>query len=418
MKKYNTDVLIVGAGPAGMAAALELYSLNIKNIIIVDRDKFAGGLPHLTNHTGFGMRDIHRILSGPSYAKHYIKKIKNTKINLFTETTVTGWLNNNTVTITTPNGLGEISSKAILLTTGCRERPRSARLIPGTRPQGIFNTGSLQDFVHYYNKPVGKKAAIIGSELVSYSAIHTLKKSGCKPIVMTTEFEKPQIPKLYLPFKWWSSNPLNKIPIETTSKLTNIIGKDHVKGIELTNIKTGTKKYIDCDTVILTGNWIPDHELARLGNIEINEKTKGPVIDGHFRTSKEGVFAAGNLLRGAEPSDIAALEGKHAAKYINNYLTDTQWYSNRIKIKVNEPLKWISPNAVEFNSYELPNNTFLFRVNSFIKNSTLEIRKGDKLLFSQTYKNLIPNYSYKLSGDWQNKIDNVQSINISLILNT
>ena len=404
MKNYDTDVLIVGAGPAGMSAALELSKLKVKSITIVDRDKQAGGLPHLTNHTGFGMRDIHRVLSGPSYANHYIKKIAKSNINLFTETTVTGWERNNTVTITTPNGLGKITAKAILLTTGCRERPRSARLIPGLRPQGIFNTGSLQDFVHYYHKPVGKKAVIIGSELVSYSAIHTLKKAGCKPILMTTEFEKPQVPFIYLPFKWWSSNPLNKIHVETNSKLSNIFGKTRVEAIELTNTKTGNKKRINCDTVILTGNWIPDYELARLGNLKINKNTKGPVVDQLFRTSREGVFAAGNLIRGAEPSDIAALEGKYAAKNINNFLMDSKWFTNRIIINVDEPLKWISPNALDSSLHILPSNHLLFRVNDFIKNKTLELKQGKELLFSQNYNTLMPNYSYKLNNTWLNKI--------------
>lgn len=404
MKNYDTDVLIVGAGPAGMSAALELSKLKVKRITIVDRDKQAGGLPHLTNHTGFGMRDIHRVLSGPSYANHYSKKIAKSNINLFTETTVTGWERNNTVTITTPNGLGKITAKAILLTTGCRERPRSARLIPGLRPQGIFNTGSLQDFVHYYHKPVGKKAVIIGSELVSFSAIHTLRKAGCKPILMTTEFDKPQVPFIYLPFKWWSSNPLNKIHVETNSKLSNIFGKTRVEAIELTNTKTGNKKRINCDTVILTGNWIPDHELARLGNLEINKNTKGPVVDQSFRTSREGVFAAGNLIRGAEPSDIAALEGKYAAKNINNFLMDPKWFSNRIIINVDKPLKWISPNALDSNLHTSPSNHLLFRVNDFIKNKTLELKQGKELLFSQNYSTLMPNYSYKLSSTWLNKI--------------
>ena len=414
MKKYNTDVLIIGAGPAGMAAALELSRLKVDKIIIIDRDIKAGGLPHLTNHTGFGMRDIHRVLSGPAYANFYIKKIKDTTIEIFTETTVTGWKNENTLNITTPSGLGTITAKAILLVTGCRERPRSARLIPGSRPKGIFNTGSLQDFVHNYKRAIGKKAVIIGAELVSYSAIHTLRKAGCKPILMTTEFDKPQVPFNYLPFKWWSSNLLNSVPLEVNTKISDIFGKKRVEGIELTNIKTGDKKRVDCDVVILTGDWIPDHEMARLGGIEINENTKGPIVDGYLRTSNRGVFAAGNLLRGAEPSDIAALEGKHVAKSIYDYLKKDTWHQKRVKINVDDPIQWISPNAVELGSYDLPLNRFLFRVKDFMKNKTLEIRQDKELLFSKTYKKIIPNYSQKLSGEWQDKIKGVSPITLTL----
>ncbi|MEN8192059.1 MAG: FAD-dependent oxidoreductase [Bacteroidota bacterium] len=414
MNNFETDVLIVGAGPAGMAAALELLKLNVGKITIVDRDKEAGGLPHLTDHIGFGMRDIHRAYSGPSYANYYIKKIKNSTIQLLVETTVTGWDSNNKLNITTPSGLGTITAKAVLLTTGCRERPRTARLIPGSRPQGIYNTGALQDFVFEYKKLVGKKAVIIGAELVSYSAIHTLRKAGCKPILMTTEFEKHQITIPYLPFKWWSSNWFNKVPLEKNCKISNIYGKDKVEGIELTNDKTGNKKQIDCDTVILTGDWIPDHEMARLGTIEINEKTNGPLVDGQLRTSNEGVFAAGNLLRGAEPSDIAALEGRHVAKSISKYLEKNDWFQNRIKINVDEPIKWITPNAIELNSYNLPLNRFLFRVTDFMKNKTLKIKQGEELLYSKTFKLIIPNFSQELSGEWQNRIKGISPITITL----
>ena len=414
MKNYNTDVLIVGAGPAGMAAALELTKLGLKKIIIVDRDKQGGGVPRLSHHTGFGFRDIHRVLSGPSYANFYIKKIKDTNISLMIETTVTGWESNNKLKITTPAGLGYITANTVLLTTGCRERPRSARLIPGSRPQGIYNTGSLQDFVFEYNKAVGKKAVIIGAELVSYSAIHTLKKAGCKPILMTTEFENHQAFFPYLFYKWWSSSILNNVPLEKNCMISNIYGKDRVEGIELTNNKTSEKKNIACDTVILTGDWIPDHELARLGKIKINKNTNGPEIDAQFRTSHKGVFAAGNLLRGAEPSDIAALEGRHAAKSIKNYFENGKWFDNRISITVNDPIKWISPNALELNSYALPLNRFIFRVSDFCKNKTLVIKQADNILYRQTYKQLGPNHSKSLSGEWQKKISSGNDISISL----
>ncbi len=414
MKVFNTDVLIIGAGPAGMAAALQLTQMGIQDIIIVDRDTQAGGVPRLCNHLGFGMRDIHRVLSGPSYAESYLKKIKNSSIQLLTETTVTEWIDEKKIKITSPKGIHTIDAKAILLATGCRERPRSARLIPGYRPQGIYNTGSLQDYVHGYKEEVGKSAVIIGAELVSYSAIHTLSKAGCKIKLMATEFDKHQIYMPYLPFKWWSSGLLPKIPLKKNSIVTNIYGKQRVTGIDLVNKKTGKKKHIACDTVVFTGDWIPDHEMARLGTIEIDDKTKGPVVDAQLRTSKEGIFAAGNLLRGSEPGDVAALEGRHAAQSIEYYLKNGGWYKDRIKIIVTEPLKWISPNSVDLGSSGLPMNRFLFRVNDFIKNKTFIVRQGETVLYRKKYSTIGPNYSRKIDAQWINNINSTEPISISL----
>ena len=414
MQKLSTDVLIIGAGPSGMAAALQLSKSGIKDVIVADRDKYAGGVPRLCNHLGFGMRDIHRVLSGPSYAKSYVKKIENTAVQLLTETTVTELVDEKTVSVTTPDGIKTISAKAILLATGCRERPRTARLIPGYRPQGIYNTGSLQDFVHGFGRKVGTTAVIAGAELVSYSAIHTLHKAGCKVKLMTTEFEDHQIYLPYTPFKWWSSDLLTKVPLEKNTVVSDIYGKKRVSGVELTNLKTGNKKKVECDTLILTGDWIPDHEMARLWGIKLDEKTKGPAVDGQFRTSKEGVFAAGNLLRGAEPGDIAALEGRSAGLSIAGYLENGEWRKSPIKIEVDDPLLWISPNVLESGNGDLLTDRFLFRVKDFVENKTLIIRQGEKVLYKKSYGKIGPNYSKKIDAGWTHQITSESGVKVTL----
>ncbi len=414
MQKLNTDVLIIGAGPSGMAAALQLSKAGVKDVIIVDRDKSAGGVPRLCNHVGFGMRDMYRVLSGPSYAKKYAAKVESTGIRILTETTVTELIDEKTVSITSPEGIQTISAKAIFLATGCRERPRSARLIPGYRPQGIYNTGSLQDFVHGFGRKVGNTAVIAGAELVSYSAIHTLHKAGCKVKLMTTQFEDNQIYMPYTPFKWYSSDLLTNVPLEKNTIVSDIFGKKHVSGVELTNLKTGEKKTVECDTLVLTGDWIPDHEMARLWGVELDERTKGPAVDGQFRTSKEGVFAAGNLLRGAEPGDIAALEGRSAGQAIADYLKNGQWRKSPVKIEVKDPLMWISPNVIETGSGGVDMNRFLFRVKDFVENKTLVIRQGEKVLYKKSYKKIGPNYSKKIGADWTGQISSENNINVTL----
>ncbi len=180
------DVLIVGAGPAGLSAAIELKKLGIKNIIVVEREPEAGGMPRFCHHTGFGRADLWRMVSGPRYARYYRELAEKYDVEIRASTTITGWgaiaANGvgSALKFTSPNGLGEIEAGAILLATGVRERPRSAKLIPGTRPAGIFTTGSLQRFVYQEHLPVGRRAVIVGAELVSLSALMTLAHADVK----------------------------------------------------------------------------------------------------------------------------------------------------------------------------------------------------------------------------------------------
>src|SRR6185503_1483473 len=183
----TADVLIIGAGPTGLSAALELKKLGVDNVLIVERESEAGGIPRMCGHTGFGLGDLHRVLTGPAYARKYRELAEKSGIKIHTSTTITGWEDKHQVSFTSPDGPGSIAAKSILLATGVRERPRAARLIPGTRPQGVFTTGSLQRFVYEHHLPVGKRAVIVGAEIVSLSVVMTLTHAGVKVLNMITE---------------------------------------------------------------------------------------------------------------------------------------------------------------------------------------------------------------------------------------
>ncbi len=313
------DVLIIGGGPAGLSAAIELKKQGIKNILVVDREPEAGGMPRMCHHTGFGREDLWRMWSGPKYAKYYRDLADKMDVEVRTSTTITGWNDKNKLAYTSPQGLGEIEAGAILLATGVRERPRAARLIPGKRPQGIFTTGSLQRFLYQEHLPVGKRAVIIGAELVSLSALMSLMGAKIECAMMVTEEASHQIEFPYVVMKWALADIISRTPVLTNTRISNIFGQKQVEGIELTH-KDGSKRIVECDTVIFTGNWIPEHELARMGGLEINSMTKGPVIDNNFKSSVDGVYVAGNLLRGVETADHCALEGQRAARAIREFL--------------------------------------------------------------------------------------------------
>jgi NADPH-dependent 2,4-dienoyl-CoA reductase/sulfur reductase-like enzyme len=319
----SKEVLIVGAGPAGLSTAIELKRQGVKNILVVDREPEAGGMPRLCHHTGFGRADLWRMYSGPRYASYYRELAEKMDVEIQTSTTITGWgSETNTLTFTSPNGLGEVNAQAVLLSTGVRERPRSARMVPGTRPQGVFTTGSLQRFVYQEHLPIGKRAVIVGAELVSLSALMTLMHANVKCVMMTTEETAHQIEFPYVAMKWAVADILTRTPILTNTRVTNILGQKHVEAIELTH-SNGSFETVECDAVIFTGNWIPENELARLGGLIIDPVTRGPKIDASFHSSVHGVFVAGNLLRGVETADHCAFEGIKAGRAIFHHLKST-----------------------------------------------------------------------------------------------
>jgi glycerol-3-phosphate dehydrogenase len=408
------EVLIVGAGPAGLSTAIELKKLGVKDVLVVEREPEAGGMPRLCHHTGYGRTDLFRMYTGPRYARYYRELAEKSGVEIRTSTSVTSWDNALTPTLsqgergaslsfTSPQGIGQIEAQAVLLATGVRERPRAARMIPGTRPQGVFTTGSLQRFVYQEHLPVGKRAVIVGAELVSLSALLTLQHAGLKCEMMVTELPQHQIYFPFVAMKWALADILTRTPIVTHARVTNLFGHKRLEGIELTHAN-GQTQIVECDTVIFTGDWIPEHEVARLGGLSMDAGTRGPQVDADFRSSVKGVFAAGNLLRGVATADQCALEGRRAALSIARYLHDENWSEQALPIKIESPLTWVCPNRI------LPvksdaSRTFQFRSDEFSSNVQLQVRQGETILYSQAFRRLIVNEIMQFDGSWGSQVD-------------
>jgi L-2-hydroxyglutarate oxidase LhgO len=412
----NADVLIVGAGPAGIAAALELKKIGIKDIVVAERESEAGGIPRMCGHIGFGLRDLHRLTTGPAYARRYREMAESAGIKIYTNTTITGWDSPLTpnpspygrgecvaLSFTSPDGLGTIETRSVLLATGVRERPRAAKLVPGNRPQGVFTTGSLQRFVFEHHLPVGKRAVIVGAEQVSLSVVLTLIYAGVKVINMITELPHHQLYlPVFLPAKILYADILARASLLTNTRISNILGRQRVEGIEVTSLDSGKTQTIECDTVVFTGDWVPENELARRGHVETGKPSLGPQVDVQFRTSQTGVFAAGNLLRGVETADWAALEGRAAARSIARYLDTAEWNGDRLAVQCEAPLDWICPNVL---SPGAPSNGFRFRSREFRQKALLQLTQGGRVLYQKSLGHLKANASLNLEGDWVEKVD-------------
>jgi thioredoxin reductase len=335
-------VVIVGAGPAGLTAARYLRASGVSSVLVLEREAAAGGIPRHSDHLGYGLRDLRAVLSGPAYARRLAELADAAGAEIRLSAMVTGWAAGRSLLVTSPRGRRRIDARAVVLATGARERPRSARLVPGDRPDGVFTTGQLQNHVHLYHQPAGTSAVIVGAELVSWSAVLTLRAAGCRASLMTTEYRRPEA---YAAVTAVGRLGL-RVPVARRTRVTRVIGRDRVRAVELEHLDSGQRRTLACDTVVFTGSWIPDHELARSLGLEIDPQHLGPVVDSGLRTTADGVFGAGNLLHPVDTADVAALDGRHVAAQVKQYLDSGGERRPAVRLRAEPPFTWVAPGLI------------------------------------------------------------------------
>ena len=423
----SVDILVVGAGPAGLSAAIELRRLGAGSVLVAERETSPGGVPRHSWHTGYGLRDLRRVMSGPAYAQALASAAKEAGAELRPGTTVTGWetadvdgqAGSCTVTLTSAGGIETVRAAAVLLATGCRERPRAARLVPGDRPAGVMTTGELQQRVYLDHERLAGRALVIGAEHVSFSAAVTLAHAGAQVVALVTEYERQQS---YAAFRVGAALRW-RVPVWTACAVRRVIGRGRLAGVEVADVRTGAARFVPCDTVVFTGDWIPDHELARLAGLAMDPGTRGPVVDTTLETSAAGVFAAGNLVHAAETADIAALSGRHAARHIAAFLgagssgrrssearsseAESRAGSGAIRrpVLVEPPLAWISPNAITAGRAAPPLGRFVLRSGEFRRGVRLEARQDGRLLARSRQIRLVPGRPAHLGAGWLARVD-------------
>ncbi|MEU6789491.1 FAD-dependent oxidoreductase [Nonomuraea angiospora] len=335
-------VAVIGGGPAGLTAAATLAPSVDGDVLVLEREPETGGIPRHSDHPGYGLRDLRRFISGPAYARRLTRHARDAGARLETEAMVTGWAGPRTLEVTSPNGRRLVQADAVVLATGARERPRPARLIPGDRPDGVYTTGQLQNLVHLHHREVGRRAVVVGAELVSWSAVLTLREAGCRTVLMTSEYDRPEA---YAAFNLPGRLAFGVL-VRARTRVVAVNGKGRVTSVDIEDLGTGRRRRVPCDTVITTGDWIPDHELARTGGLEMDAATLGPRVDTSLATSLPGVFAAGNLLHPVDTADVAALDGRHVAAAVLRHLAGDPAPGGGVPLVAEAPLRWVAPQLV------------------------------------------------------------------------
>lgn len=318
------DVVIIGGGPAGLAAAVELHKQGIRNMIILEREAMLGGILRQCIHDGFGLGRFGESLSGPEYAQAFIDKVNKREIPYETSATVLSLTADRVVTASTRNGLRQYQAKAVVLAMGCKERSRGALGIPGERPAGVFTAGTAQAYMNLYNRMPGKEVIILGSGDIGMIMARRMTLEGAKVKVVAE----------LMPYSGGLKRNIVQclddfgIPLKLSHTVIDIEGKNRVEAVTIAEVGPdrkpipGTEERYTCDTLLLSCGLIPENELSRSAGVAINPVTSGPIVNDSLETSIDGVFACGNVLHVHDLVDYVSQEataaGKNAAAYIQN----------------------------------------------------------------------------------------------------
>ncbi|MBB2202775.1 NAD(P)/FAD-dependent oxidoreductase [Gluconacetobacter tumulisoli] len=310
----NHDVIIIGGGPAGLSAARHLLASGVRDVVVIERNPECGGLPRFCLHRGWGALDFGRLWRGPRYARALVEAAAGA--TFLTNCAVTALEPDGVVRVNTPGGPRTLRARAVLLATGIREMPRSARLIGGTRPWGVMNTGAFQEMVRFQTLPF-RAPVIIGSELVAFSALETARHAGLRPVALLEENSSLSVPAIV----GAAARLRYQVPVRTGCRLVEICGQDRVEAIIVED--NGARRRLRCDSIVLSGRFVPETALVDGRTILRDlDGTRGPVIDNFYRCTDPRIFAAGNVLRGVEHSGYVAHEGRSAAAAILRALRD------------------------------------------------------------------------------------------------
>ncbi len=395
----NKDLVIIGGGPAGLAAAIEAKKAGIDDLLILERDVRLGGILNQCIHNGFGLHTFKEELTGPEYASRFIEEAKKLEIPYKLETMVVDLSADGDVkTVTYMNrseGIVTIRAKAVILSMGCRERSRGALNIPGYRPAGIYTAGTAQRYVNIEGRMPGKEVVILGSGDIGLIMARRMTFEGAK-VKLVAEL---------MPYSGGLKRNIAQclndfdIPLMLSHTVVDIKGKERVEAVVIAQVDEklkpipGTEEEIKCDTLLLSCGLIPENELSGMLGVDMNNVTGGPVVNESLETSVKGVFACGNVLHVHDLVDYVSEEagqaGRKAAEYLKGESEKESASDKIIKITATDGVRYTVPSLIRLDRME-EKQVVRFRVGSVYKKAKIEVLAGDKTLISLNKPALAP----------------------------
>ena len=374
------DIVIIGGGPAGMAAAVAAYDNGVKDVVIIDREEKLGGILKQCIHNGFGLHKLGKELTGPEYAAHYEKAVSDRGIKVFYETMVTDISEDRIVTAQSTEGILKIEAKAVVLAMGCRERSRGALNIPGTRPAGVYSAGTAQKLINCMGYAVGKRVVILGSGDIGLIMARRMSLQGTK-VEAVCEI---------MPYSGGLTRNIVQcledfgIPLYLSTTVAEIHGRERIEGVTIAHVDKKrrvieeTKRYIPCDTLLLSCGLIPENELTTSAGIPLSTVTSGALVDEHRQTEREGIFACGNVLQVHDlvdyVSDEAEIAGESAAEYVKGNLKTDE----TVKTAAGNGVRYVLPQRVTASPKE--DISLFLRVTQPFGKVRYTVKSGDEVL--------------------------------------
>ena len=406
------EVIIIGGGAAGLAAAVACHQKGIEDILIIERGDYLGGILNQCIHDGFGLEKFNTSLTGPEYAQRYIDKVANKKIPFLLNSMVVGLTSQKEVAVVNSQGLQHYRARVIILAMGCRERTRGAINIPGARPSGIYTAGVAQELINLKNYMVGEKIVVLGSGDIGLIMARRLSLEGAEVIMVAEK----------LPYSSGLPRNINQclydfdIPLLLSHTVVDIEGNGRLSGVTIAQlgkrggIIPGSKQKITCDTLLLSVGLIPENELSREAGITLDNITGGPQVDERGQTSVPGIFSCGNVLQVHDIVDNVSLEAEYIVEGVVEYLKGKLTKEREIKVELGNGLRYVVPQTL----IRIKDTIFSFRVNQPGRKKILLFEDGRRLIKKKSLQRVNPAEMIRIKLS-SRELEGIKTLKVKLV---
>ena len=388
------DIIIIGAGPAGLAAAIAAKEAGVDDVLVIERDSVPGGILNQCIHNGFGLHTFREELTGPEYAARFLHRAEELGVAIRLSTMVLSLTNERVLTVTSrERGVEQLRGRAVILAMGCRERPRGALNIPGYRPAGIYSAGTAQRLVNMEGYLPGREVVILGSGDIGLIMARRMTLQGAQVLACVE----------LMPY----SSGLNRnivqclqdydIPLMLSHTVVDIHGRERLTGVTVAQVDDnrrpipGTEQVFECDTLLLSVGLIPENELSLQAGVRLSPDTQGAVVNNHFETNVKGIFACGNVLHVHDLVDYVSRESMQAGQAAANYLQGSKAPFLRSQVKDGRGVRGTVPQRLDIPEGEVTEGVeLMFRPDQVYQNHFVTLRTPEEVLLSQKRLILTP----------------------------